>query len=149
MVAAKIASVTTPSATGFPGSSRSPQYEQSDRNNAYDENDVVHLAELPEQQPSPIKKIVPPACHAKKARQLRHGDGQAGASLEAHKNTVADQLHERAQSQQPSEHAKRRHCESCEACNLRVTLSVALGHRTHCSGNHERDSGSWPDCELS
>ena len=82
------------------------KHDQPDRDDPDDENDVVHLTELPGQQPNPFKKVMTTACHAEKTWQLSHGDGQAGASLEAHKNTVADQLHERAQSQQPSEQAK-------------------------------------------
>ncbi len=143
-----IASATTPSATGFPGSRRSPNTMQHDRDDADDENEVLHLTELPGQQKGPFEKVVAPALHAKKAWQLGHGNRQAGAGLEAHENTVADQLYQHAQPQQPGEQAERRHREGGEAGDLRVTLHVSLSHGPHRSGNHERDGGSGPDGEL-
>ena len=97
----------------------------------------MHLAELPDQQPSPVKKVMPPAGNPKKTWQLSHGDGQASASLEAHKDTIANQLHERAQSQQPSEQAKPCDREGYEAGDLGVSLRVPVSHGSHCPGNHE------------
>ena len=124
------------------------EYDEHDRDDPDDENEVLHLTELPGQQESALEKVVAPAFHAKQARQLGHGDRQAGAGLETHKNAVADQLDEHAQPQQPGEQAERRHREGGEAGDLGVTLRVALRHGPHCSGNHERDGGGRPDREL-
>ena len=124
------------------------EHEQHDRDDADGKHEVMHLAELPGEQHRPLKKIVPAAGHAKQARQLGHGDGQPRAGLEAHEDAVADQLHERAQSQHPSEHAKRGHSEACEARDLCIALRVAVRHRPHRAGNHERDGGGRSDRQL-
>ena len=124
------------------------EHEQPDRDDADGENEEVRLAELPGKQQDPLEKIVPAARHAEQARQLGHGDGQSRAGLEAHEDAVADQLHQHAQPQQPGDQAKRRHREGCEAGDLRVTLRVALRHRPHRSGNHQRDGGGRPDRQL-
>ena len=124
------------------------EYDERDRDDPDDENEVLHLTELPGEQESPFEKIVTPAFHAKQARQLRHRNSQAGAGLETHKNAVADQLYQHAQPQQPGEQAERCHREGSEAGNLRVTLHVPFGHCPHCPGNHERDGGSRSDREL-
>ena len=87
-VEATMASATITSATGLPGSGA--EYEQADRDDTNDKNEVLHLTKLPGQQESPLEKIVPPARHAKKAWQLGHRDRQAGAGLESHENAVAD-----------------------------------------------------------
>ena len=89
-----------------------------------------------------------PALDAEQARQLRHRNSQAGTGLEAHKDAVADQLYERAQSQHPSEHAKSCDGEGHQAGDLGVTLRVSLGHRAHGPGNHQRNGGSRPHREL-
>ena len=124
------------------------KHDEHDRDNPDDENEVLHLPELSGQQEHALEKIVASAFHAEKAWQLRHGDRQAGAGLETHENAVADQLDERAQSQQPRQQAQPCDREGDEAGDLGVALRVPLGHGAHRSGNHERDGGSRPDGEL-
>ena len=104
-VAATIDSATTASATGLPGKQALAEHEQQDRDDADGEHQIVDLAELAGQQHGPLEEIVPAAGHAEQARQLGHGDGQPGAGLEADQDAVADQLHERAQPQQPGDQA--------------------------------------------
>ena len=108
----------------------------------------MNLGELPGQQEGSFKEIVAAALHAEQAWQLGHGDGQAGAGLEAHQDAVADQLHERAQTQQPGEETKHGDSKSCEAGDLRVALCITLRHRSHGTGDHERNCGSRPDRKL-
>ena len=122
--------------------------DQPDRDDTDDENDVMHLAELPGKKHDPVKEIMAPACHAKQTWQLGHGDGQAGAGLEAHQDTVADQLHQRAQPQQPGEQAKAGHREGCEARNLRIALRIAVRHRAYRRSYHQRDRRGGSDREL-
>ena len=124
------------------------EYDQPDRDNPDGENDECVWPICPANSQVRSKKLCPPPGNAKKAWQLGHGDGQAGAGLEAHKNAVADQLDEHAQSQQPGEQAKRRHREGRKAGDLGVSLRIALCHRSHRSGNHERDCGSRADRQL-
>ena len=80
---------------------------------------------------------MPAAGNPEKTRQLSHRNSQACAGLEAHKDAVADQLHERTQSQQPCEQAKSGDGEGAEACDLRIPLSVAISHSSHSSSNHK------------
>ena len=108
----------------------------------------MHVTELPGQQENAFEKVVAPAFDAKETRQLRHRDGQAGAGLEAHKDAVADQLHQHAQPQQPGEKAEPCHSKSSKTGDLGVTLHVTLSHRPHRSRNHQRDRGSRPDGKL-
>ena len=128
-VAAMIANVTTPSATGFPGNKPFAQHNQADRDNTDDKNNRLRLAELSEQRPGPVKEVMPATCNPKQNRSnWRHHNSQAGASLEADKNAVADQLHQGAQPQQPREKTKRRDREGGEACDIGVMLRIALRH---------------------
>ena len=85
--------------------------EQQDRDDSDGQNEDLHLAELPGEQQRPLEKIVAAARHAEQAWQLGHGDGQAGAGLEADQDAVADQLHQDAQPQQPGEQAEPCHRE--------------------------------------
>ena len=146
--AATIDSATTASATGLPGSNRSPSTSSTIATTPTASTRQLHLAELPGKQQRPLEEIVPAAGHAEQARQLGHGDGQPGAGLEADEDAVADQLHQHAQPQQPGEQAKRGHGEGGEAGNLRVALRVPFGHRTHRSGDHQRDRRGRPDRQL-
>jgi hypothetical protein len=66
----------------------------------------VGLADLPGEEQEPFDEIMPAACHTEQARELGHCDGQPGPGLETHENTVADQLDERAQPQDPGHQAK-------------------------------------------
>jgi hypothetical protein len=79
---------------------------------------------------------VPTAGDAKQARQLRHGDSQAGADLEADQYAVADQLDQGTQSKPPRHQAERGQRETGKTCNLRITLRIAVGHYAHSSGDH-------------
>ncbi len=143
-----IDSATTPSATGFPGSSRSPNTSSRIAMTPTTRTRYCVWPSCPASSESPFEEIVAPALHAEQARQLCHRDSQAGAGLEPHKNAVADQLYQHAQPQQPSEQAERRHREGREAGDLCIALSVPLRHCSHGPGNHQRDGGSGPDREL-
>ena len=50
--------------------------------------------------------------------------------------------------QQPGDQAKQCDGEGGEAGDLGIALRVALSHGPHRSGNHQRNGGSRPDCEL-
>ena len=132
----------------LPGKHPVAKDDQPECDDADDENDVVRLAKLPKQQPDPVEKIVTAAGNTEQTGQLGRGDGQAGAGLEADENAVADQLHERAQTQQPSEQAERRHRKGCEAGNLGVSLRVSFGHGRNGRGYHQGNRGCWPDGHL-
>ena len=67
--------------------------------------DRVNPAELAEQQIHTLEEIVATASNAKQTRQLGHGDGQAGAGLEADEDAVADQFDQNAQPQGPGDQA--------------------------------------------
>ena len=108
------------------------EHQQHDRDDADGKYEVVGLADLPGEQHGPLEKIMPAAGHANQARQLGHRDGEARAGLEADQDAVADQLYERAQSQQPSDQTKYRHREAGEACDLRIVLCVALPSPRQC-----------------
>ena len=79
---------------------------------------------------------MPATGNPEETRQLSHGNSQACAGLEAHKDAIADQLHERTQSQQPCQQAKSRDGEGCEACDLRISLRVSISHCSHSPSNH-------------
>jgi hypothetical protein len=88
------------------------------------------------------------ARHAEQAWQLGHGNGQPGAGLEADQDAVADQLHKDAQPEQPGQQAEHGHRECGEAGDLCVVLRIALRHRSHGCGNHERDGRRRADGQL-
>ena len=148
MVAATIESATTTRATGFPGRTRSPSTSSPIATTPTGEHKVIRLAELTDNHHKSFKKISPATCHAQKTWQLGHTNGQGCASLEADKNTITDQLHERAKSQQPGEQGKSGHREGRKAGNLCIVLHVTIRHCSHRCGNHKGDGGSGSDRKL-
>ena len=124
------------------------EHQQHDRDEADRKYEVAGLAELPGEQHSPLKKIMPSAGHANQARQLGHRDGQPRTGLESDQHAVADQLYEHAQSQQPGDQAKHRHREAGEAGDLRIVLRISTCHVPNSAGNHERDGGGRSDRQL-
>ena len=84
------------------------EQQQHDRDRADRKNEKLHLSELPDQHIDPLEEIVSATRHAEQTRKLRHGDGEAGADLEADQDRVADQQRDHAQAQKPGQDAQAR-----------------------------------------
>src|SRR4030095_10055295 len=93
-VATMIDRMTTASATGPPRKRPRAEQEQQDRHQPDRQHDPVDAVELPDQRDQAIEEIAPAAGNAKQTRQLRHDDGEPGASLEADQNAIADQAYQ-------------------------------------------------------
>ena len=73
-----------------------PCHDDQDGDDANAEHNRVNPAELAEQQIHTLEEIMATAGNAEQTGQLGHGDGQAGAGLEADENAVADQFDQNA-----------------------------------------------------
>ena len=129
-VVSTIASATTASATGRPGSKRSPSSSSAIAIEANDKHDKLHVPQLSEQQVDALEEIMTAAFHAEQFGQLRHRDRQSGADLEADQDAVADQSHQHTQPEQPGKQTQARHGERRKARDLHVARRIAFRHRT-------------------
>jgi hypothetical protein len=112
-------------------------------------NEEIDLTELAGEFHRSFEEILTATGDAEEARQLGHDDGQPRAGLEADQDAIADQPHQNAEPQQPGDQAKQSHGEGREAGDLGVVFGIAPSHCPNGSGEHQRDRGGRPDCQLS
>ena len=88
------------------------------------------------------------ALDAEELRQLRHGDRQRRAGLEAEQDGLADEVDQRAQPQQPRQHAHRGHDERGQRGDVRPARRVAAGHAGDGDADEHRDRRRGADRQL-
>jgi hypothetical protein len=124
------------------------QYEQRQRNHAEREHRQIRVRKLTAENREPLEKALSAALHAEKLRELRERDRQGRARLEAQQNGFADEIDERAETQQPRDNAHhgdeqgRQRCYGCPASR------VAFGHAGDGQADEHRDRRSGADREL-
>ena len=80
--------------------------QQRQRGKAQGECRQIRRVKLPGQDQQSIRDIVTAAARRRTGRQLRNGDGQAGAGLESRQDAVADQLDQHAEPEDPGDQAE-------------------------------------------
>ena len=98
---ATIAAITTTSATGRPGSQRSPEHSSAIAARPNGQHARLVSGSCVASTSDALEEVLAPALHAEELRELRHRDRERGARLEAEQDRLADEVDERREAQRP------------------------------------------------
>ena len=124
------------------------QQQHGQRDETESQHGEIGIGELAAQDGDALEEDLPAALDPEQLGQLRHGDRQRRAGLEAEQDGFADEVDEGTQSQQPCQHAHGRHDQRGQRRDVGPACRIALRHARDRDADEHRDRRGGADREL-
>ena len=124
------------------------EQQHGDRGETEGEHGEIGIRQLAARGRSMRSKKLSAALDAEQLRQLRHGDRQRSAGLEAEQDRFADEVDERTQLEQPRQYTHGRYDARRQRRNRRPACRIAVCHARDGDPDEHRDRRGRSDREL-